>query len=75
MDASYFEILRCPHCAPTGGGELSMVKQDWLRCADCTAQYPVVDDIPVMLPEEGVRYRGIAVDELPTIKTHQRHGG
>jgi uncharacterized protein len=43
------EVLACPVCkipvSPTGDGQ-------GLRCAGCRRVYPVVDDIPVMLPEE-----------------------
>ena len=68
----YLEILRCPHCAPGGGGQLTFIREDWLHCQDCQRHYPVVQDIPVMLPEEGDRWQGTAEAELPVIESHDR---
>ncbi len=42
--------LRCPACAPAGGGALSEVAGD-LACNDCGQTYPVVEGVPVMLTE------------------------
>ena len=47
------EILRCPACAKENKGELDYYKESWLICKDCGRKYPVVDDIPVMLIDEG----------------------
>jgi uncharacterized protein YbaR (Trm112 family) len=60
------EILRCPVCVHNEpeGGELEK-RGNWLICQDCGRKYPIRDDIPVMLVEEGDRFRGIPVDELP----------
>lgn len=68
----YLEILRCPHCAPSDGGTLTVLREDWLSCGDCQRKYPVVQDIPVMLPEEGDKWRDLASDDLPSIETHDR---
>jgi LPXTG-motif cell wall-anchored protein len=38
---------------------------NWLICGDCDRAYPIREDIPVMLIEEGDRYRGVPRDELP----------
>jgi hypothetical protein len=38
-----------------------------LICKDCDRAYPIRDDIPVMLIEEGDRYRGVPRDELPEV--------
>jgi uncharacterized protein YbaR (Trm112 family) len=73
IDQEYLELLRCPHCAASGGGQLSEAADSWLSCGDCGAQYPVVDGIPVMLPEEGEKWRGKAASELPEISSHQRN--
>ncbi len=59
------EILRCPVCVQEGKGELELVKETWLVCHDCDRKYPIRDDIPVMLIEEGDKWREIPVDELP----------
>jgi uncharacterized protein YbaR (Trm112 family) len=60
------EILRCPVCVHNEpeGGELEK-RGNWLICQDCDRKYPIRDDIPVMLVEEGDRFRDIPVDELP----------
>jgi hypothetical protein len=40
---------------------------NWLICEDCGRTYPIRDDIPVMLIEEGDRYRGVPRTELPEV--------
>ncbi|HFC08726.1 MAG TPA: Trm112 family protein [Chloroflexi bacterium] len=59
------EILRCPVCVQEGKGELEMVKEAWLVCHDCGRKYPIRDDIPVMLVEEGDKWQATAVEDLP----------
>jgi uncharacterized protein YbaR (Trm112 family) len=68
------EILRCPHCVsgPTrkagpDPGRLLLVKDTWLVCQepDCGRKYPIRDDIPVMLIEEGDKWINTPVEELP----------
>jgi len=67
------EILRCPYCVsgPTrrpglDPGRLLLVKDSWLVCQEegCGRKYPIKDDIPVMLIEEGDRWRDTPVEEL-----------
>ncbi len=60
------DILRCPACVRNGpnAGLLDLVKGKWLVCRDCGRKYPIRDDIPVMLIEEGDKYRDIPVEEL-----------
>ncbi len=65
------DVFRCPQCAAKGKGVLTSVKKDWLAC-DCGRQYPIVEDIPVMLPEEGEKWFKLPVDELPTVTDHNR---
>jgi uncharacterized protein YbaR (Trm112 family) len=62
------EILRCPDCVHDGteSGLLDHVG-NWLICTDCDRKYPIRDDIPVMLIEEGDRFRSIPREELPDI--------
>ena len=60
------EILRCPVCVHNEpeGGELEK-QGNWLICQDCGRKYPIREDIPVMLVEEGDRFREVSADELP----------
>jgi uncharacterized protein YbaR (Trm112 family) len=59
-------ILRCPSCVSQGpdAGHLDRAG-NWLICDDCERAYPIRDDIPVMLIEEGDRFRGVPRSELP----------
>lgn len=67
------EILRCPACVsgPTrregpDPGRLELVNGAWLVCQEegCGRKYPIRDDIPVMLIDEGDKYRATPVEEL-----------
>ncbi|NPA92947.1 MAG: Trm112 family protein [Chloroflexi bacterium] len=59
------EILRCPVCVQEGKGELELVRETWLVCKDCGRKYPIRDDIPVMLIEEGDKWQATAIEDLP----------
>lgn len=50
------EILRCPVCVKNGAGSLRNYKESYLICGDCGRKYPIVEDIPVMLLDEGSKY-------------------
>jgi uncharacterized protein YbaR (Trm112 family) len=59
------EILRCPASVRESDGLLDYVKESWLVCQDCDRKYPIRDDIPVMLIDEGDKWVSVAVDDLP----------
>jgi uncharacterized protein YbaR (Trm112 family) len=59
------EILRCPNCVREKDGLLEYYQESWLICQDCGRKYPIKDDIPVMLIEEGDRWQTIAKANLP----------
>ncbi len=59
------EILRCPNCVREKDGLLKFHRDAWLICQDCGRKYPILDDIPVMLIEEGDKWIETAVDRLP----------
>ena len=59
------EILRCPNCVRDKDGLLDLVHDAWLVCRDCGRKYPIVDDIPVMLIDEGSKWIQTAVENLP----------
>jgi uncharacterized protein YbaR (Trm112 family) len=53
VDSELLKILACPKCK----GEVTLNEQgDGIECAACRLEYPVTDDIPVMLVDEA---RGI----------------
>jgi uncharacterized protein YbaR (Trm112 family) len=60
-------ILRCPADVRTGpdAGMLDLVHETWLVCRDCGRKYPIKNDIPIMLIEEGDKYQKTPVDQLP----------
>jgi uncharacterized protein YbaR (Trm112 family) len=69
------DILRCPACVSGPNrregpdpGRLELIKGVWLVCQEegCNRKYPIRDDIPIMLIEEGNKYRDVPVDQLGT---------
>jgi hypothetical protein len=70
IDPQLLEILRCPvavHYKDRGDdpGRLELVKGCWLVCADSGYKYPIRDGLPVMLIEEGKRWKDVPVEDLP----------
>jgi len=70
LSPELIELLRCPVAVRDKSlgddpGRLELVHNCWLVCADSGLKYPVRDGIPVMLIEEGEKWKNTAVDDLP----------
>ncbi len=64
------EILRCPLAVQSqeygdDPGRLELVRNAWLICEDSGLKYPIRDGIPVMLIEEGEKWKDTTVADLP----------
>jgi uncharacterized protein YbaR (Trm112 family) len=59
------EVLRCPVCVHEKTGLLTLNRDTWLVCQDCGRKYPIVDEIPVMLIDEGNKWIETAEAALP----------
>jgi uncharacterized protein YbaR (Trm112 family) len=65
INQALLEILRCPDCVREKDGLLTIFQESWLVCQDCGRKYPIVDEIPVMLIEEGDKWVKVAEKDLP----------
>ena len=65
VSADLLEILRCPACVRETEGLLKLEHDTWLVCQDCGRKYPISEEIPVMLIDEGDKWRNTSVKELP----------
>lgn len=65
VNPELLEILRCPVCVHGKDGLLKLEKETWLVCSECGRKYPIVDDIPVMLVDEGDKWVKTTVEDLP----------
>ena len=70
LNPELLEILRCPVAVRSNEygddpGKLELVHNCWLVCADSGLKYPIRNGIPVMLIEEGEKWRETAVADLP----------
>jgi len=65
LSQELLEILRCPACVREKDGLLKFYKDSWLICQDCDRKYPVVEDIPIMLIDEGDKWVKVAEKDLP----------
>jgi uncharacterized protein YbaR (Trm112 family) len=67
VPSDLLEILRCPVCVREAGkeGKLQLFKDTWLVCQDCGRKYPIIEDIPVMLIDEGDKWVQTPVESLP----------
>jgi uncharacterized protein YbaR (Trm112 family) len=65
------EILRCPQAVQEkekygdDPGQLRLVHNSWLVCDDSGLKYPIREGIPVMLIEEGEKWKDTPDEELP----------
>lgn len=65
ISSDLLEILRCPACVREREGLLELKRNAWLVCTECGRKYPIVDGIPVMLIDEGDKWRKTEIDDLP----------
>jgi uncharacterized protein len=70
INPELLKILRCPvavHDKDKGDdpGRLELVHGCWLVSADSGYKYPVLNGIPVMLIEEGEKWKDTSVEDLP----------
>jgi uncharacterized protein len=68
LDPELLEILRCPVAVKYDGedpGKLRLVQDHWLVCDDSGYKYPIRNGIPVMLVDEGEKWKETAEDDLP----------
>lgn len=67
---AWMDILRCPSCvtdpdnAQADPGQLDVWEGHWLICRDCQRKYPIRNQIPVLLIEEGDKERETPREEL-----------
>lgn len=64
------DILRCPvairnKASGEDPGRLRLVSGYWLVCDDSGMKYPVKNGIPIMLIEEGEKWKDVAEADLP----------
>jgi uncharacterized protein YbaR (Trm112 family) len=65
INKELLEILRCPACVREKDGLLKLHADTWLICQDCGRKYPIVEEIPVMLIDEGDKWVNVAEKDLP----------
>ncbi len=70
VNPELLKILRCPVAVQdkslgSDPGQLELVKGYWLVSKDSGYKYPIRNGIPVMLVEEGAKWKDTAVDALP----------
>ncbi len=70
INLELLEILRCPVAVRNkefgeDPGQLTLAHNCWLVCSDSNMKYPIRDGIPVMLIEEGEKWKDTAVEDLP----------
>ena len=65
LNEDLLAILACPACKT----KVQLVADQWLVCQnpECRRKYPIKDDIPIMLIEEGDKYVDVSVEDLEKI--------
>ena len=63
VNQELLDILVCPYCK----SRLDLHDEKWLLCQnpECRRKYPIQDDIPVMLVEEGSKWKDTDPKDLP----------
>ena len=64
------DILRCPVAVQSDEygddpGRLRLVHNTWLVCDDSGLKYPIREGIPIMLIDEGEKWKDVPEEELP----------
>lgn len=64
------EILRCPVAVQASDlgddpGRLQLVHDCWLVSEESGMRYPIRDGIPIMLIEEGKKWKDMPIEKLP----------
>ncbi len=65
VNQELLDILRCPYCVQGKEGLLEYYKESWLICNECGRKYPIREDIPVMLIDEGDKWVDTQKSDLP----------
>lgn len=70
INPDLLELLRCPVAVRDkelgeDPGRLTLVHDCWLVCEDSGMKYPIRDGIPVMLIEEGKKWKNVDLEDLP----------
>lgn len=70
IDPELLEILRCPLAVQStehgeDPGRLELIHDCWLVCRDSGLKYPIRDGIPIMLIDEGKRWKEVPDEKLP----------
>jgi uncharacterized protein YbaR (Trm112 family) len=62
LNEDLLAILACPACKT----RVELVADKWLVCQnpECRRKYPIRDDIPIMLIEEGTKYIDVPIEKL-----------
>ena len=71
FDPQTLDLLRCPAAVKQNKnpgddfGKLVLHKDTWLISADSGNKYPIKNGIPIMLIEEGEKWKNTPVEQLP----------